>query len=438
MKNSLSVRCTEQGRGGGQQPPPRMLTEADRELITAAVDGELTPVQVAVFRRLLANSTEAEQLYGYLMGDSTQMKALPKLVAPAQLAPRVMTSVSQLPRSTPNTLRKRTPRREPRVGWVPYAVAASTLIAVAAGSYWFSSRQADDEPNRVAQQRTLPNTSHDHSRGSVAVPVESSREVVSAPRAFSAQHDPLVAVPDVVPEAAPYPRLPGIGRDAVGFPPFDDEPFRLIEARLPFLAPLSGFKHEETRAKLRTELAMGPAFRLDLFAKDPNNAAQVFLASAKSVGLNVTIDAIAADRLKKRAYSFWVVYVETMTVEDIEKLLVQLAADTKGDKAGSGLSAAHLITAGVPEQKELRDLLGSDMGILKRPEAGPKSIASGTADQIAKTLQKDVKQGLLLTHLPTNGRAAPGASKEVKQFLFQRSTRTADSIPLMIVIRSGP
>lgn len=416
-----------------------MLTEADRELITAAVDGELAPIHETAFRRLLASSIEAEKLYRTLKGDSTQLKALPQIPAPATLAPAVAASVTRRPHQQPVTSRKRSVRREPRVGWIPYAVAASTLIAVATGSYWFASRFSTDEPNGVAQHHTLPKPSIGAGPSSVAVPAESSREVVAAPRVPTLPIEQIAILPRVVSEIAPEPQTPGIGRDAVGFRPGQEtEPFRMIEARLPFLAPLSGFNHDETRAKLRAELAAGPAFRLDLFAKDTTIAANVFLATAKTAGLNVTVDAVAAERIKKKAPSYWVVYVETMTIEDIEKLLVQLAVDTKGDKAGSGLSAAHLIPVGQAEQKDLRDLLGTDVGLLKRPEAAPKSIASGTADQIAKVLQKDAKQGLLLTHLPTAGRAAPNVSKEVKQFLAQRIARTPDSIPLIIVIRTGP
>ncbi len=416
-----------------------MLTEADRELITAAVDGELAPALETAFRRLLASSIEAEKLYRTLKGDSTQLKALPPIPAPATLAPAVVAIVTRRPHQTTVSPRKRSVRRDPRVGWMPYAVAASTLIAVMAGSYWFASRFASDEPNRVAQQHTLPTPTTGQGTGSVAVPNGSSREVVATPRIPTQPIEQLAILPRVVPELAPIPQTPGIGPDVVGTrPDLGSEPFRMIEARIPFLAPLSGFNHDETRAKLRAELAAGPAFRLDLFAKDTTIAANVFLATAKTAGLNVTLDAVAAERIKKKAPSFWVVYVETMTIEDIEKLLVQLAADTKGDKAGSGLSAAHLIPVGQAESKDLRDLLGTDVGLLKRPEAAPKSIASGTADQIAKTLQKDAKQGLLLTHLPTAGRATPNASKEVKQFLAQRTARTPDSIPVMIVIRTGP
>jgi hypothetical protein len=414
-----------------------MLTEVERELITLAVDGELAPSQLPAFRRLIATSAEADTLYRQLKGDSTELKALPHVLAPTTLAPTVMAKVAQLPRASAASPRRRKPRREPRVGWVPYAVAASALIAVAAGSYWFASRQTQDDPNRVAQQVTLPKPSDDPARGSVAVPAETPREVVAAPRPF-VPHPEVAVAPSAVVETAPVPHAPRIGRHAVGFGPTDDpEPFRVVEARLPLLAPLSGFNHDETRMKLREELAAGSAFRLDLFAKDTAAAAQVFVASAKAAGLTVTVDAVAAERMRRKLPSFWVVYVETLTAEDVEKLLVQLAADTKGDRAGSGLSAAHLVTPGPAEHKDLRDLFGVDMGLLKKPEAAPRSVASGTADQITKALQKE-KQGVLVTYLPNAGRAAPTASKEVKQFLAQRTARTADAVPLMIVIRSGP
>jgi hypothetical protein len=75
--------------------------------------------------------------------------------------------------------------------------------------------------------------------------------------------------------------------------------------------------------------------------------------------------------------------------------------------------------------------------VLKRvkPAAGPKSIADGTADQLAAALRKGGKSAILLTYLPVVGRTNPAASKEIRAFLERRGDRKPDAVPLLIVIR---
>src|SRR6266542_1505408 len=108
-----------------------MLTDADRELITAAVDGALDDRQEPAFRALVADSAEAAALYNRLQGDARRLRESRRVPAPADLAEEVTASVRNLPRATPSS--RRPAARRP--SWLTYSVAASLFLAVSAGTY---------------------------------------------------------------------------------------------------------------------------------------------------------------------------------------------------------------------------------------------------------------------------------------------------------------
>src|SRR5439155_1535562 len=78
-----------------------MLPADQLELLTAAVDGELTARQSRRLRRLLATSDEARATLARLQADSGRLRDLPKLAPPLDLPERVMAKVAAV---TPPTL----------------------------------------------------------------------------------------------------------------------------------------------------------------------------------------------------------------------------------------------------------------------------------------------------------------------------------------------
>src|SRR5688500_8482264 len=75
-----------------------MLSERDLQLLTAHVDGELSPRQRRHVDRLLARSEEARYVLRRLQADSRQVIDLPRVPAPADLASSVMNAVAQAKR----------------------------------------------------------------------------------------------------------------------------------------------------------------------------------------------------------------------------------------------------------------------------------------------------------------------------------------------------
>jgi hypothetical protein len=410
-----------------------MLTDTDRQLITAAVDGELSPTDTAAFRALLTRSAEAAALYEHLAADARRLAALPRAAAPASLAPAVVARIAAQPQAEPASPRVRFATR--RVGWLPYVVAASLLLTVAAGSFWLSLRPAANQADGYAEKRLPP---VEPVQPSPARPVEKFVEQLPAPHAPTPPDTRLTVRPTPavrVPEAAPSPRTVG-GGDVVFASPDSQEQLESVEIRLPFLANVADLDQKDVQKRVRAELKRAPAFRLDLFTRDVHLATSVFQAVAPSAGVTVTMDKFARERTRKKLPAAWAIYTESLTADEIAQLLAKLAARSRAGKTPA-FTIGHLVAAQAAEQKDLRDLLGVEVGLLKRPKpaAGPKSIADGTADQLAAALRKGGKSAILLTYLPVVGRTNPAASKEIRAFLERRGDRKPDAVPLLIVIR---
>ncbi|MGL6097914.1 MAG: hypothetical protein ACRC7O_19195 [Fimbriiglobus sp.] len=422
------------GRGGGDSPTA-MLTSDDYRLITAAVDGVLTPTQEPALRGLLAASEEAAAVYRQLRTDSARLARLRKVSAPPELHAAVMARVR--PVTVP------TPARRVRVpAWASYAVSAAVLVAVGVGLLvTAATRPVQESPSvAVARAHSLPQPTRGPDGRDVPTVVARAADrtvtEVEAPKrpnpAAVASNTPKPT--DALP--APRPNVPDILGSAV---PPDLKPFESVEVRLPLLLTVAELDGPDAQARFAAELAREPAFRLDLFARDTIRAADVFQAAAKSVGLTVMVEATAQERLKRKLPTAWAVYTEALTADDVAKLASALAVHDRAADAGV-FGTAHLIPARTAEQRDVKDLFGVDLGLGKRPTPGPvvgKPLSAGTVEQVTAMLKGKApdKPALLLVHLPTASRAAPGASKEVREFLARREGRKPNAVPLLVVIR---
>ena len=424
-----------------------MLTDADRELIAAAVDGDLTPDQSAAFRRLVTASPAATALFEALRSDARRLRALPRVPAPPHLERRVTAQIlptETRPSSAATRSAERGRRPSPRI--LPYVVAASLLLGVAAGTGWLAVRDANRGDAHAREQRSpTPAGTATHRPSHAAVTfAPAEREALPPPRTIAEAHQqgaPDRAVAVRTGEVAPSPRTSPPAGDVVASGLLNDvRPFDRVELRLPFLASVSDLDRADIRTRLLTELSDSPAFRLDLFTRDPHKAAEVFRAAARSAGVNVMIEAVAADRMRRKIPTAWAVYAEALTPADIGGLLGHLAKATRADKA-TPFGTAHLIPAQQAEQRDVRELLGVDADAWKRASgpSAPKPISAGTADQVASALTNpsagSEKAAILLSYLPPNGRANPAASREVKSLLDRRTSRPPDAVPIFIVIR---
>jgi hypothetical protein len=403
-----------------------MLPADQLELLTAAVDGELTPARARQFRRLLDRSAEARTVYARLKADSDRLRNLPTVPAPADLRDRVLAALPVTVPAPPAA-----PARRPAPRWVPVAIAACLLLGVAASSFWFFTR--DDPAERGAasaragdRPRPGPTTPPDPDWKAILPAETPSAPTQPLPEKSSVARTEVPSPRPAAPDILPFPR--SVERNIAGFPPLPEiAPLDLVQVRVPFLLPASDLEREDIRQRLVGELAREPAFRLDVFAKDPARAAErLQTAATRGLGMTVHTDAGAATLIKRRQPAGFVFYTESLAPAEVHDLLARAARAARADaKAAEPVfDLIHATPAQPADQRELRDVLGFDPGPWKKPAAAdPKPV--GKPGGVA----------VLMTHSPANFRTVPGTSKELKQYQEKRGDRKPTAVPVMIVVR---
>lgn len=440
-----------------------MIPADQQELITAAVDGELSAPEARAFRRLLDASPEARALYAELSADRARVRALPQAAPPADLKAKILASIAaatprpvvvpavpakQLAEPRPQPAFRRTP------AWVPVAAAASLLLGVTAVSFAYFNRQTQHE--RAAAKTPW----------SDALPVGEVPQAVPSPSA--ARPDPDAAARTEVSPVPPLPHPRPVEPEAVAVAPLPREvappdiiggrilpplpPFEVVNVRIPFLRAVAELDRDDTRQELTDELGQGrdAPYRFDLFVRDTARGVEVFQNAAKAAGLTVLADAGTLDRLKKRQVSSVVVYTESYTAAELTALFVRLCAEDM-KFSPRVCDSLHVNPVVGSDEGALKQILGPDVGLFKRPAAGgagqgtprDKPVSSGTIDSVAKTLTSPgapaarAPLAVLMTWQPTTGRTNPALSAELKQFKEKRGARKPNAVPAVVVIRSA-
>jgi hypothetical protein len=424
-----------------------MLPADQIELLTAAVDGELTPRQARRLRRLLAASDEARTLFGRVQADAARLRNLPKATPPADLPERIMAKVAAAPPPVLATPAQpaSVPFRRART-WVPVAVAASLLIGVTVSSFLFFARttggrvgvvanSGGEQPKQGPVVVITPETAN-------ALPSEHER-LPAGPVANEPPAPRVVARNDASPSTAPQPRPkfdtgPRQPANLVGAQPLPDlPPFDRVQVRLPPLFAASELDRDDVRAALVEELGREHAYQINLFVKDPSRAAELLQAAARSVGLAVHADAAAADRIKTRKpTTAFVLFTESLTPTEVRNLLSRVATDDA--KASARVfDTIHVTPLHPADQRDLHSVLGFDVNPAKKASNDPRSISSGTADQVAKNVggRGGEKSAVLASYLPSNLRTPPTMSRALTQFVNARGERKPNAIAAVIVVR---
>jgi hypothetical protein len=229
-----------------------------------------------------------------------------------------------------------------------------------------------------------------------------------------------------------FPPLPEVGK------------LDLARVRVPFLAMVGEFDREDVQQQFVAELGQDPAFRIDLFARDPARGVELLQTAAKGTGLNVLVDRMTADKVQRKQAAAYLVYTDSLTATDLRDLLVRLAG-ADGKAPSRTFDSVHAAPAVSADQRDLREVLGTDPGLWKRPGAPsgePKSVSSGTAGQLTRTLTDPTGKGgdkaaVLMTYSPSQVRTPPALSRELQQFFNRRGERRPNAVPVLIVVRQA-
>ena len=403
-----------------------MLPDEVFELLTAAADGELSPAERDRVRLLLAESPSASALYLRLKADRKRLRALPHVLPPAGLHERIMAALPPVAEPAAPAARPVWGRRS------AWAALAASVAVVAGAAVVLAPRPAGSTDQAVAQNpppkpRPGPKSAPAPEDPPPVHPVGPGGNQAAATPA------PTLPAPDRL-DGAPRP----VERDLSAFPPVRPlAGFDLARVRVPLLAPLADLGREDIRQALAEALARDPAVRIDLFAKDPARGVELVQAAGKPVGLAVQTDAATQGWLKRRQGTAYLVYTEALTAAEVRNLLVRLAADD-GAAPGRVFDFLHLTGATAADAKDLKELVGADLGPAKRLPADPAPLSAGTGDQLAKTLAggKDgEKPAVVVTVAPA--RTVAATSAEARQFLQRRGDRRPAAVPVLLVVRQS-
>lgn len=459
------------------------MTAAQLQLITAAVDGELSATETRAFRALLASSPDAQRLFAKLKGDRDRLQTLPTVAPPADLQARILAKLAAAPVPAPKVKPKpvvepaRSPARAParRSAWVPVAVAAGVLLCITLGSFaFFHNAGPKHQLAKNSWSNVLP-APQDPSQ-TVPSPVAGPFERPDPVAVVRVDVSPVPPIPiphEVPPTAvvmtAPAPRT--VSPDLIGFPLLSKlPPFERIEVKVPFLRSVADLGREDVGDELLDAVGRDAGvtpMRFDLFVRDTARGVDMFQNTAKASGVSVYADAATLDKLKKKQIHSVAIYTEVLNAKELAALFAKLAAeDAKfSPRVGDSLHATAVVRS---DELELKAALGHDVGLYKRPTGhGPnagtgaervapsKPITADTIDRVVQSVSGSPssagspgsaaakgpeKPAVLVpwfTH-PNAPRLSPTPAQvgDLKQHLRKGGDRKSNAVPVVIVIRS--
>jgi anti-sigma factor RsiW len=433
-----------------------MLSESDRQLLTAAVDGELGARQLRQVQKLLHRSAEARTLFTQLRKYADSVRQLPRVRSDPALSDSVLQAI-RARRLNPH--RPAAASRKSLPAWTGYAAAAAVFLLVSGASYVLFAHALDQRgTGRTGDNAALaPTTQPDAAPGpefiAKAPAVDEPEKLAVGP----AVDKPADATPVVQgPPDGPTPPVPDKPRDnpVLTYPATDMVELKMVDIAAPVIVKLQEMEQAKVRDAVLTDLKKAGAFRMEFPCRNGTRAFERFQAVCKAQDIALHIDQTAADRLKQPQFrSNYAVYLENVTPEELARLLQQVVAeDKKPDpkKTGSQLDRLVLVHLSPRDRKELAELLGSD----PTAAAGSSSldihkpVSDQTASQIAAALTgqggapsrpdgvKPAKApehaALVIPYAPQH----PGAnSTEVKRFLENRKPARPGTLQLFLVIR---
>lgn len=442
-----------------------MLSETDKQLLTAAVDGDLAPAQERAVRRLLRNSAEARTFFARLKHDSRRLRRLPAVAPPSDFVAGVMGEIAERGlQPTPPPPEPR-PRRAPMA---PYAVvlAASVLFVLTLGAFLYfgdHSPTPSDSPFDLADATIVDPPLHDLTpRGGSIFPTEVDVQADDPVLTPEVPNPPGVAVADHVPEQPipdPGPASPQIDEQRLTSPgqtilnPFEVVPL----TRMLILSPLE-LDREESQTKLLEELNQSKAVRVELFCRDSLEAYRRVSSAYQEMGSSLMIDALAQSLVRDKQPTQFVFYCQTVQPEEFAALLRSLGDSDRAaeqQRLGTGVFDKVILTPfQAIDDEDLARLLGIsnrqvEAGRIQLGSSGTRHdpsqpLSEDTAARVANALAnrsegdadsppREGSPTLVLPFFPNWSGSLPSA--QTQRFLQLPPDETPGTIPVLLMLR---
>ncbi len=429
-----------------------MLTDQEFRLLTAAVDGELTPSEQRRLEHLLARSETARNCYAQLLEQSQRLRQLAQVHPPIDLSKRIL-HVIQARALTPTPL---PPVRRPQVGgavpvWLPVALAASILLAIMLGSYLVFSHQRMQRTEWVQQQRN-PSSPASPSRSTDRqdLPPKSSPTDEVVRNTEADDNDGVHPDRPTVQELLPRPQVVDSGPILTAPSLPESQPFQVVTIELMSLFSFSEIQRPDVQRKVREHWKKATPLRVELFARDPIAAADHLQKHLKAMNQNVLVDAFAQDRLKRKASTPFLFYSETISPDEFWLLLSKFAHTQTANHDPAKLDDKFVLSPFQPSDfVDLAQMLGIDVSSLRSGRVmGPlsgldhrQSLETQTGLHLAQTLSgwtpsanaASARQTIVVTYPPPRGLHVH--SKEIQSFVRNRNDAKREWPPILIVLR---
>jgi hypothetical protein len=362
-----------------------MLRDRYCRLLTAYVDGVLSPGQLKAVQRLLDHSAEAQNILQQLQENAQKVQNLPQHQLGPEFPAQVLEKVQPLP-PVANPV--------PAAGiptWIGVSAAAAVLLMVAFGSYLFFRSENSPGP--------------EHPIGPV-VRKEKPLEKAIEPKAI----DPIIAE-----------ILQGTAHQFA----------KSVEVGKRFV--LGDLAKAPSRASLDDHLKKVSAVHLDLTCNNGVQAVERLKTVLKGNGITVLVDAKVSAKPAAKKGKAILVYAENIRPDELTTILQQLG---QGDRPFDSVLVDALTDT---DRKQVARLLGV------KAEELPPSPPQDLPTFIPKDKGKDPKKGnnvfsepprlpnrFALVMTLANGSGA--ASAEVQQFLRSRTRLRRGTLQVVVVL----
>jgi hypothetical protein len=411
-----------------------MLAERLSLLLTAYVDGEVTPRQRRAVERLLEQSAEARALLQQLQEDANTLRGLPRRKLEADFSGRVLRTISE--RRLLHSRRAARLERPAFPGWVGLAAAASVLFVVAIGSYLYFET-ARKELDLASNGQVAPSSPEKQPRAEPEVPIaknsgETAKSDVtpegqSDPSATVVKDDGKSSVKPAVPENK-EPKSASNSDDPLAATPNPNiDGLKTVRRSTPLPLVLRDLEREDQKKRLTEKLRQENAFRLELPCRDVAKALERLQIAFKAQGVQLVIDGDVVGRMKGRPVKGELaLYTEGLNTNQLAKVLERLSRDDKqATKRRDGqFETVVVLSMTTEDQKGLAASLGVDS--LQPAQAKPaNSSGPGASNKAPDRLALVVWW---------NNRSKAVVSKEVRQFLDSRKERVPGAVPVLVVL----
>jgi hypothetical protein len=227
----------------------------------------------------------------------------------------------------------------------------------------------------------------------------------------------------------PRPNTPKTSQPELAAPPIVPlTPLKIALPRMTRVLDATHLDRGDGKEQLMEEFADSGAHRLDLFCRDVNRGLDRLLTVLRRRGVQVVLDAAAADRQKRRAGRAYVLYTDDLSAKDwTDALMAASSIDRQAEQKRTGdgvLDQLTLMPLVASDQKELEKLIGID-------PTSARSKSASAADSVNRPASASAKpqKTLFVAH-----RGTP-ATKEGRQHFETRQDRIAGGISVMLIFR---